>query len=97
MSQAQQKVVYYLKEMKQGVKLLNILHKSILFNRFACFWPKGYQRGSLRKSHQNGDYLKQTMPKTSKTSTIDLLLKTSPFVEEFFDHEGNFIYPNQRK
>ena len=27
------------------------------FNRFACFWPKGYLLGSLGKSHQNGDYL----------------------------------------
>ena len=33
------------------------------FNRFACFWPKGYQLGSLGKSHQNGDYLKQAMRK----------------------------------
>ena len=42
--------------------------------RFACFWPKGYQRGSqareerlprgsLGKSHKNGDYLKQAMRK----------------------------------
>ena len=28
------------------------------FNSFACFWPKSYQRRSLGKSHQNGDYLK---------------------------------------
>ena len=34
-----------------------------MFNRFACFWPKGYQRGSLGKSHQNGDYLKHAMRK----------------------------------
>ena len=33
------------------------------FNRFACFWPKGYQLGSLGKSHQNDDYLKQAMRK----------------------------------
>ena len=33
------------------------------FNRFARFWPKGYQLGSLGKSHQNGDYLKQAMRK----------------------------------
>ena len=33
------------------------------FNRFACFWPKGYQLGSLGKSHQNGDYLKEAMRK----------------------------------
>ena len=35
----------------------------IYFNRFACFWPKGYQLGSLGKSHQNGYYLKQAMRK----------------------------------
>ena len=34
-----------------------------MFNRLACFWPKGYQRRSLGKSHQNGDYLKQAMRK----------------------------------
>ena len=29
----------------------------LLTNGLACFWPKGgYQRGSLRKSQQNGDY-----------------------------------------
>ena len=37
--------------------------KYTYFNRFACFWPKGYQLGSLGKSHQNGDYLKQAMRK----------------------------------
>ena len=35
-----------------------------MFIRFACFWPKGYQRGSLEKSHKNGDYLKQAMRKS---------------------------------
>ena len=33
------------------------------FNRCACFWPKGYQLGSLGKSHQNGDYLNRAMRK----------------------------------
>ena len=33
------------------------------FNRFACFWPKGYQLGSLERSHQNGDYFKKAMRK----------------------------------
>ena len=37
-----------------------------MFNRFACFWPKGYQPGSLGKSHQNGNYLKQAMRKKKK-------------------------------
>ena len=34
-----------------------------MLKRFACVWPKDYQRGSLGKSHQNGDYLKQAMQK----------------------------------
>ena len=29
-----------------------------IINRLRAIWPKGYQRGSLRKSHQNGDFLK---------------------------------------
>ena len=33
----------------------------ILFNRLRVIQPKGYQRGSLVKSHQNGNYLKQAM------------------------------------
>ena len=28
-----------------------------IFNRLRAIWPKGYQRGSLGQSHQNGDYL----------------------------------------
>ena len=44
--------------------VLNVIHQhKQSFNRFACFWPKGYQLGSLGKSHQNGDYLKQAMRK----------------------------------
>ena len=35
-----------------------------MLNRSARFWPKGYQRGSLEKSHQNGDYLKQALRKS---------------------------------
>ena len=41
----------------------NIMFSNKYCNRFACFWPKGYQLGSLGKSHQNGDYLKQAMRK----------------------------------
>ena len=29
-----------------------------IINRLRAIWPKGCQRGSLRKSHQNGDFLK---------------------------------------
>ena len=42
----------------------------VVFNRFACFWPKGYQRVSLVKSHQNGDYLKQAMRKKLSSHRI---------------------------
>ena len=35
----------------------------LMFNCFACFWPKGYQRKSLGKSHQNGRYLKASNAK----------------------------------
>ena len=41
------------------------------FNRFACFWPKGYQRRSLGKSHQNGDYLKQALRKNCLPTGIE--------------------------
>ena len=32
-------------------------------NRLRAIWPKGYQRESLKKSHQNGDYLKTSNAK----------------------------------
>ena len=44
----------------------------LLFNRFACFWLKGYQLGSLGNSHQNGDYLKQAMRKIVFTQESNL-------------------------
>ena len=37
---------------------------SLFVSSFVSFWPKGYQRGSLWKSHQNGDYLIQAMRKS---------------------------------
>ena len=54
----------------------------VLFNRFACFWPKGYQRGSLGKSHQNGDYLKKqsekvVFPQHSNLQPLDYRSNTS--------------------
>ena len=42
-----------------------------MFIRFTCFWPKGYQRGSLGKSHQNGVYLKQAMRKSCPPSGFE--------------------------
>ena len=40
-----------------------------MFGRLRSFWPKRYQRGSLGKSHQNGDYLKQAMQKSCYSPT----------------------------
>ena len=31
---------------------------TFIINHLRAIWPKGYQCGSLRKSHQNGDFLK---------------------------------------
>ena len=53
-------IVWSLHRQKFGIKSLFFF---FFFNRFACFWPKGYQLGSLGKSHQNGDYLKEAMRK----------------------------------
>ena len=35
-----------------------LLARAFIINRLRALWPKGYQRGSLRKSHQNGEFLK---------------------------------------
>ena len=35
-----------------------------MLNSLRAFWPRDYQRGSLWKSHQIGDYLKQAMLKS---------------------------------
>ena len=42
---------------------------TFLSNRFAFFWLKGYQRGSLKKSQQNGE--KQTMRKNCLPTGIE--------------------------
>ena len=49
--------------LKMTVSLVRLVPTQLDFNRFACFWPKDYQLGSLGKSHQNGDYLKEAMRK----------------------------------
>ena len=54
----------------------------LMLNRFACVWPKDYQRGSLGKSHQNGDYLKQAMQKKimlPQGSNLQPLVPTKSF------------------
>ena len=45
-----------------------------------AIWPKGYQRGSLGKSHQNGDYLKTSNAKKlssrrNRTCSLWIILK----------------------
>ena len=42
------------------LQTVSFLNKK-LFNRLCAIWPEAYQRGSLGKSHQKGDYLKQSM------------------------------------
>ena len=43
-----------------------------MFNRFACFLLKGYQRGSLERSYQNGDYLKTSNAKKLSPAGFEL-------------------------
>ena len=72
----------------------------VYFNRFACFWPKGYQLGSLGKSHQNGDYLKQAMrkivfPQESNLQPLDYRSTALPLeLEKTPPHMRNFGYLN---
>ena len=42
---------------KQNKLVMTLAHFQQVkkFNRLRAIWPKGYQRGSLGKSHQNGD------------------------------------------
>ena len=46
---------------------------SIMFNRLRTIWPKGYQRGSPGKSHQNGDYLKTSNAKNGSSGASALV------------------------
>ena len=39
----------------------------MMFNRLRTIWPKGYQHGSLGKSHQKGDYLKTSNAKNGSS------------------------------
>ena len=55
-------------QLKCFCRLLAIV---LMFNRFACFWSEGYQRGSLGNSHQNGDYLKQAIRKSCLPTGIE--------------------------
>ena len=71
-----------------------------LFNHFACFWPKGYQLGSLGKSHQNGDYLRQAMrkivfPQESNLQPLDYRSNALPLeLEKTPPRMLNFGYLN---
>ena len=41
------------------------------FNRLRAIWPKGYQRGSVRKSQQNGGNLKTSSAKKLSSAGIE--------------------------
>ena len=44
----------------------------LLFNRLRAIWPKVYQRGSLEKSHKNGNYsVKQAMRKSCRPTGFE--------------------------
>ena len=80
--------------------LISDMVKILSFNRFACFWPKGYQLGSLGKSHQNGDYLKQAMrkivfPQESNLQPLDYRSTALPLeLEKMPPRMLNFGYLN---
>ena len=42
-----------------------------MLDRFRAIWPKDSQRGSLGRSHPNGDYLKQAMRKGCLPAEIE--------------------------
>ena len=48
---------------KSIVMFWRLQARVLIFDRFAYFWRKGYQRRSLGKSHHNGDYLKTSNAK----------------------------------
>ena len=52
-------------------------------------WPKGYQRGSVRKSHQNGDYLKQAMRKSYPLTAFEPAAIGSSLAEVLEQCTGN--------
>ena len=45
------------------IGLDHLQQQIFIFNRLRAIWSKGYQRGSLRKSHQNGNFLKASNAK----------------------------------
>ena len=54
----------------QYLKKTMILALHLIAFCLRAFWFKGYQRGSLGKSHQNGDYLKQAKRKSYPFATV---------------------------
>ena len=46
-----------------------------MFNRLRAFWPKSYQGGSPGKIHQNGDYFKQAIRKTTLNKQCEKVIK----------------------
>ena len=60
----------------------SIITNAKIINRLRAIWPKGYQRGSLRKSYQNGDYLKASNAKklSSRRNRTSSLWITGPLL-----------------
>ena len=51
--------------------LITIAGRVLMLSRSRAFWPKGYQHGSLGKSHQNSDYLQQGMWKSYRPTGFE--------------------------
>ena len=59
------------------------------FNRLRAIWPKGYQHGSLRKFHQNGDYVKSC---SMTKFVIQLLLKQNLSKTRYASQQNELFY-----
>ena len=57
----------------------------LMFNRLCAIWPTGYERGSLGKIYQNGDYLKQAVWK----SCLPIIVRASCWVYWFKGGESS--------
>ena len=68
------------------------------FNRFACFWPKGYQLGSLGKSHQNGEKKKiNKVLRRKKNKNKKKINKVLPIVcSKYYVNTRKVCFPIRR-
>ena len=59
-----------------------LLNKILMFDHLSAFWPRGYQRGSLEKSFQHGDDLKQAMEKSCSSRGLKFAVYGLPKVHK---------------